>query len=72
MPDQEGGVFDLLTNEDMDVIATQVVALAETIALTAQSVNPKAASMDYTSEATQIWTMLFREAMRNMSEGGDE
>ena len=72
MPDsdpEEVQFFDLLSNEHMDVIATQVVALGETIALKAQTVNPKAATMDYTTEATQIYTTLLREVLRGASEG---
>ena len=45
-------LFDLLTNGDMEVIAVQVVALAETIRHTvAESVSEQqAAKMDYTSD----------------------
>lgn len=64
--------FDLLSNEHMDVIANQVVALGETIALTARSVNPKAATMDFTSDAAAIYNTLLREVLRSASEGVTE
>ena len=64
--------FDLLSNKHMDVIATQVVALGETIALTARQVNPKAATMDFTSDAAAIYNTLLREFLRSASEGGTE
>ena len=65
-------IFDLLTNEDMEVIAVQVVALAETIRNTvAKNVSEqRAAKMDYTSDAVHIYINLFREAMR--AEQGQE
>ena len=65
------GLFDLLTNGDMEVIAVQVVALAETIRHTvAESVSEQqAAKMDYTSDAAHIYTALFREAFRAQQEG---
>ena len=64
-------IFDLLTNEDMEVIAVQVVALAETIRNTVAKVDEqRAARMDYTSDAARIYIDLFREAMR--AEQGQE